>query len=230
MRLSIGGLTPLTTIDFPGCLAAVVFCQGCAWRCPYCHNPHLLPAGGEAGDWEMLRGFLERRRGLLDGVVFSGGEPLFQSGLADAMDGVKSMGFKVALHTAGTHPGRLGKLLPRLDWVGLDIKTSFERYPELTGVDGSGARARDSLALLLESGVDYEVRTTADPDLFSRESLLELAGQLAGRGVTHYALQECRPVTEGRRPAHGERPGFCHDGVLLERLEKMFPAFRVRRA
>ena len=81
MHLNIGGMTPFTTIDFPGHLAAVVFLQGYAWRCAYCQNPHLLKVDEAADDWEMLRCFLEKRRGLLDGVVFSGGEPILQSGL-----------------------------------------------------------------------------------------------------------------------------------------------------
>lgn len=228
MQLSIGGLTPLTTIDFPGHLAAVVFCQGCAWRCPYCHNPHLLPIAHDGRDWQMLQAFLEPRRGLLDGVVFSGGEPLFQPRLADAMGGVKSMGFKVALHTAGTHPKRLRRLLPLLDWVGLDIKTSFEHYPQLTGITGSGAKAEESLRLLLESGINHEIRTTADPHLFSCKTLLELAEELAGFGVTHYVLQPCRPVGDLGRISHMENTTFFRDTALLEQLEVLFSNFMVR--
>ncbi len=230
MRLRIGGLTPLTTIDFPGHLAAVVFCQGCAWRCAYCHNPHLLAVGDDGEGWPRLRDFLSSRRGLLDGVVFSGGEPLFQSGLADAMEGVKSMGFKVALHTAGTHPGRLRRLLPLLDWVGLDIKTSFEHYPQLTGVAGSGGKARQSLALLLESGVDHEVRTTANTNLFDRNSLLALAEELATLGVSRYVLQQCRPVEDRYPLAQGEAAIFFRDRLLLEQLGAMFPSFVARQA
>ncbi|HFE32217.1 MAG TPA: anaerobic ribonucleoside-triphosphate reductase activating protein [Gammaproteobacteria bacterium] len=230
MRLSIGGLTPLTTIDFPGQLAAVVFCQGCAWRCAYCHNPHLLAVGYDGEGWPLLQEFLASRRGLLDGVVFSGGEPLFQSGLADAMEGVKSLGFKVALHTAGTHPGRLRRLLPLLDWVGLDIKTAFPRYPQLTGVAGSGAKARESLMLLLGSGVDHEVRTTADPRLLDRDGLLALAKELADLGVSRYVLQQCRPVAEHYPVDPGEAADFFRDRKLLQQLEKLFPDFVTRPA
>lgn len=230
MQLSIGGLTPLTTIDFPGHLAAVVFCQGCAWRCPYCHNPHLLPITHDGGGWQRLQRFLEPRHGLLDGVVFSGGEPLFQSGLADAMEGVKSMGFKVALHTAGTHPERLRRLLPLLDWVGLDIKISFEHYPQLTGITGSGVKAQKSLGLLLESGVDHEIRTTADPSLFNRQTLLELAEKLAAFGVTRYVLQPCRPVGNTNQPGNMESAALLRDAALLERMERLFTSFMVRDA
>lgn len=113
-RLVVGGLTPFTTIDFPGRLAAVVFCQGCPWRCGYCHNPHLLPRR-EAPDgelsWQALVRWLESRHGLLDGVVFSGGEPLLQRTLYDAVATVRQIGFAAALHTGGAYPNEMGAAL-----------------------------------------------------------------------------------------------------------------------
>lgn len=230
MRFNIGGITSLTTIDFPGHLAAVVFCQGCAWRCPCCHNPHLLPFNAHTGDWPRLQAFLEPRRGLLDGVVFSGGEPLFQSGLIDVIKNVRAMGFKIALHTAGIHPGRFKKILPYLDWVGLDIKTLFANYPQITGVANSGARARASLALLLESGIAYEVRTTADPNFLNRATLLTLSKALASDGVSHYALQECRPVAGAHLIKRVHASAFFHDDSLLRQLHETFHSFIARRA
>lgn len=103
--LEIGGLTPLTTIDFPGRLAAVVFCQGCPWRCGYCQNAHLIPPSAEKRvPWADVLAFLERRRGLLEGVVFSGGEPTLQAGLPEALRQVRDLGFATGLHTAGPSP------------------------------------------------------------------------------------------------------------------------------
>jgi len=226
MRLNIGGLIPFTTIDFPGHLAAVVFLQGCSWRCSYCHNPHLLEVKKDGDDWEMLRNFLESRRGFLDGVVLSGGEPLLQSGLADAIASIKEMGFKVALHTAGAIPHRLEQHLPMLDWVGLDIKMSFINYSQITEIAGSGDKARESLELVLESGVDYEVRTTVDPKFFTRNTVLELAEILAESGVTHYALQECRSVD--RQKVEDSSLLLAHS--LLEQIKEMFPSFTLRQS
>ena len=135
-KLRVGGMTPFTTIDYPGELAAVVFCQGCPWRCRYCQNTGLLEAGAKAQTkWADVSAFLEHRRGLLDAVVFSGGEPTLQSDLNSAVAEARSLGFKVGLHTAGCYPDRLDNLLPDLDWVGLDIKASPEHHRELTGVD-----------------------------------------------------------------------------------------------
>jgi anaerobic ribonucleoside-triphosphate reductase activating protein len=226
MRLNIGGLIPFTTIDYPGHLAAVVFLQGCSWRCVYCHNPHLIDVDKQGDDGEMLRRFLESRRDFLDGVVFSGGEPLLQSGLVDAIADIKDMGFKIALHTAGANPNRLKKHLLRLDldWVGLDVKTTFANYAQVTGVKDSGVKVQESLDFVLVSGVDYEVRTTVDPNIFTADSLLELAETLSDKGVTHYALQECRPVT-----GYEISPSsLLLDRALIEKISAMFSNFTLR--
>ncbi len=158
--LRVGGLTRCSASDYPGKLAAVVFCQGCAWRCGYCHNPELqLRRGGEDIAWSDVLAFLERRRGLLDAVVFSGGEPTQQRGLEQAMREVKAMGFLVGLHTAGIVPSRLEKVLPLVDWVAMDLKAKFDEHERVTGVRGSAHRARDSRELILASGTACEFHT-----------------------------------------------------------------------
>jgi len=158
--LRVGGLTALSASDYPDKLAAVVFCQGCAWRCHYCHNPHLLSKRGKtAVPWSEVTSFLERRRGLLDAVVFSGGEPTLQASLAQAMGEVKAMGYLVGLHTAGIVPKRLNEVLPLVDWVSMDVKSSWEEHSRVTGVRGSGRRARESRDLILASGVACEFHT-----------------------------------------------------------------------
>ena len=197
--LRIGGLTPLTTIDFPGRLAAVVFCQGCPWRCGYCHNTALLDAGEPAAlSWAAVEQLLRRRRGLLDGVVFSGGEPTLQAALPDALARVRELGFATGLHTAGMYPERLAALLPLLDWVGLDIKGPLHRYDAITATPGSGARAWASLRHLLASGVAHECRTTWHAGLFGEDELLQLGRTLAAQGVRQWAVQACR--TPGATP------------------------------
>jgi len=215
MPLRIGGLTPLTTTDYPGYLAVVVFCQGCPWRCGYCHNPHLIPATvNQRIDWDEVMRFLERRRGLLDAVVFSGGEPTLQAGLAVAMHIVRNLGFKVGLHTAGIYPARLARLLPLLDWVGLDIKAPFADYARITGVPGSGDNAEVSLELILKSSVAYECRTTVHRSFFDAETLIKLAQALKKKGVRHYALQACRSANSF------DLPGDEDDGEWLRHLEQ----------
>lgn len=171
--LKIGGLTPFTTIDYPDYLAAVLFCRGCSWRCGYCHNQSLLEVDAH-GDisWDKVSVFLKSRRGLLDAVVFSGGEPTLQKSLSQAVLAVRKLGFLVGLHTAGAFPENLKEVLPYLDWVGMDIKAPFHEYELVTGAPGSGDAARKSALLVRESGVVHQFRTTLDPFLL-REGRIE---------------------------------------------------------
>ncbi|TCV83278.1 anaerobic ribonucleoside-triphosphate reductase activating protein [Sulfurirhabdus autotrophica] len=191
--LRIGGFTPLTTTDYPGHLAAVVFCQGCPWRCSYCQNPHLIPANEPTQiSWQDIIEFMKKRNGLLDAVVFSGGEPTLQGALETAIHEIHHLGFKVGLHTAGMYPERLAKILPLVDWVGMDIKAPFEQYEKITGVSNSGEKARISTKLLIKSGVAHEFRTTWHPQLLNESDLLTLATELVEMGATNFVLQEFR--------------------------------------
>lgn len=191
-RLRVGGFTRLTTIDYPGELSAVVFCQGCPWRCRYCQNGDLLDATAVESliDWADIRTFLRQRVGLLDAVVFSGGEPTVQTALSAAISEARALGYKIGLHTSGAYPERQRSLLPLVDWVGLDIKALPDDYPAITSAPDSGRRAWESLDILLTARVPMEVRTTLMPD-WTPEQIAELAHALADAGVTHYCLQAC---------------------------------------
>jgi pyruvate formate lyase activating enzyme len=164
--MKIGGILPFTTIEYPDCLAAVVFCQGCPWRCSYCHNPHLLPADGDGRiDWRDVHHLMKKRSGLLDAVVFSGGEPTMQPRLVEAILDVKKAGFLAGLQTSGAYPDLLRDALPILDLVTMDLKAPFEAYERITGVSGSGEKARASAEIILGSGVRHRFRTTLHPVL-----------------------------------------------------------------
>ncbi|NHF74401.1 anaerobic ribonucleoside-triphosphate reductase activating protein [Paracoccus xiamenensis] len=191
--IRIGGLERLSTCDWPGELVATVFLQGCPWDCPYCHNPHLIPVKADTAlDWHEVLGFLRSRRGLLDGVVFSGGEPTLQRGLPKAMKAVRDLGFRVGLHSGGPYPARFASALPYCDWVGFDIKAPFAQYAHVTAAKGSGDKARESLKMLLASGVAYQVRTTVDPALLDHAAVARIGAELTALGVTRHTLQECR--------------------------------------
>lgn len=208
-ELRVGGLAPLTTIDYPGELTAVIFCQGCPWRCRYCHNPELLPARTETTvPWAEVIAFLERRRGLLDAVVFSGGEPTFQPALEEAVATARRLGFKVGLHSAGIYPKRLARLLPRLDWVGLDVKALLPDYPAITGVKGSGLPAWESARLLIDSGVAHEMRITVHPALTGHAQSEEITARLKAMGAQRIVKQPCQTTS-------------CLDPALSTQLFKM---------
>jgi pyruvate formate lyase activating enzyme len=169
--------------------------------------------------WESIRKFLLSRRGLLDGVVFSGGEPTLQPALMGAVQEVRAMDYRVGLHTAGMLPERFAELLPLLDWVGFDVKAPFDSYARITGVTGSGENALKSLRSLLASGVGYEVRTTVHPLLLNTEAMMELKATLLTLGVTNYAVQRYRAHEEHLPELRAAKPvevpqdfsqGFSH--------------------
>jgi pyruvate formate lyase activating enzyme len=204
--LAIAGFVPFSTVDWPGKLVATLFLQGCPWGCGYCQNPELMdPRMPGRVSWGLVRGTLEQRIGLLDGVVFSGGEPTRQDALAEAIAEVRELGFQVALHTSGAFPTRLEELLPSVSWVGLDIKAPLDQYRVVTGVDASGERAWRSLELVMASGVDYEVRVTVDPVALTRVDIEDIIRELARRGAHKPILQEVR--AEGTRPEYAARLG-----------------------
>lgn len=152
--LAIAGLVPLSTVDWPGKLAAVVFLQGCPLACPYCQNEAILdPKAPGAVPWSQVEALLARRAGLLDGVVLTGGEALRQAGVVDAARRVREMGFGVGLHTAGAYPRALAKILPHTDWVGIDVKAMPDDYAAATGF-GAGAKAWQSLDAVLEASAE----------------------------------------------------------------------------
>ena len=201
-ELNIAGFVPFSTVDWPGKLVAVVFLQGCPWRCPYCHNAEILdPRSSGSVEWGDVLDILDSRVGLLDGVVFSGGEALMQASsgaLADALRQVRGRGFLTGLHAGGAYPRALQALLEDglLDWVGLDIKALPEDYPLATG-RGGGDKAEESLAVLVEHGeVDHEVRLTLWPGLAPGGDLVGYGQQVAAwareRGTRTFALQRYR--------------------------------------
>ncbi|MDR0440947.1 MAG: anaerobic ribonucleoside-triphosphate reductase activating protein [Candidatus Accumulibacter sp.] len=198
--LVVGGLVPFSTIDYPGRLSAVVFCQGCPWACGYCYNPHLRPRTAHAVEpWPKVMAWLDSRRGLLDAVVFSGGEPLLQHGLSEAARQARAPGFCIGLHTAGIYPARFAEVLPFMDWVGFDVKAPFDRYRQVTGAENGGA-ARRSLTHLLTSGTSHEVRCTVDESLLSPQDARQMAEQLTDLGVYRLVLQAARRADGTVRP------------------------------
>lgn len=228
--IHLGGMTPFTATDFPGKLAAVAFVQGCPWRCHYCHNQHLQTRHAlHPIPWSQFTDFLQKRIGLLDAVVFSGGEPTLDPALPQAMEQVKQFGFLVGLHTGGIYPDRLAEVLPMSDWVGLDIKAEFHRYDTITCVVDSGAPALSSLRLLLESGVAYECRTTLHPQLHSAQNIERLARQLAELGVRRYALQCYRAIGAPDNDLFSTLPTSYPDPDLIDGLRAMFDELIVRK-
>ena len=189
--MDIQGLQKMTLLDYPGRVACTVFLGGCDLRCPFCHNGGLVlgPMPAEL-DSEELLAFLRKRRGLLDGVCVTGGEPLLRPDLPELLSQIKELGYPVKLDTNGGRPAQLRALAEAglVDYVAMDVKNSPERYPETVGVPGLDLTpVRDSVAWLLEGHVEYEFRTTAVRQLHDAASFQAIGRWL--QGARRYYIQ-----------------------------------------
>ncbi len=197
--MNFGGLVRFSLSDYPGHVSAVVFTQGCNLRCPFCHNGPLLPMTPEDGTAypeEEILAYLESRKKRLDGVVVTGGEPTLQADLSRFLRTVKGMGLKTKLDTNGTRPEVLRTLFYHqlVDYVAMDVKAALddaEAYDRLTGVRAPIDRIRESAALIVASGVPYELRTTVVEPLLSVADVARIELSLP-KGAT-WRVQTFRP-------------------------------------
>lgn len=228
--LKVGGITPYSLRDYPGRPAAVVFVQGCPWRCGYCHNPHLqlrLPKSPLA--WPRVLQLLEDRIGIIEAVLFSGGEPTVDAALADAVRDVRELGLRVGLHTAGAYPERLESVLSMLDWAVLDLKAPFDSYEKVTGVAGSGEQVRRSAQAILASGVAHEFRTTLHPMLLDEADLAQIGQDLAALRASKLVLQLFRPQGCRNKVLRNGMTGTAAypSAAVLEKLVALVPGLRL---
>lgn len=216
----IRGIYKVSLVDYPGNICATVFVSGCNMRCPYCHNPDLVlePEGLPRIPGEEVLAFLTKRKGVLDGVCITGGEPTLQKEIGTFIGQVKEMGFKVKLDTNGSNPRVLGELLKSglLDYVAMDIKAPSGRYRAVTRSRINPDDIRASVNLLMTGDIDYEFRTTVAPGLITEEDLLQIAGWLAG--ARKYVLQQYRPGATLDAAFAGLRP---YDVYRLKDMAEM---------
>ncbi|MFN3813126.1 MAG: anaerobic ribonucleoside-triphosphate reductase activating protein [Aquificaceae bacterium] len=192
----IGGFQRFTLIDYPGKVACIVFTQGCNFRCPYCYNIELvLPERyGPLIPKEEVFSFLMERRGKLDGVVITGGEPTLQKkGLENFVERVKSFGFSVKLDTNGAFPEVVKSLLDKgvVDYIAMDVKAPLKKYQQVVRTKVDTKKIEESIGLIMNSGVDYEFRTTVVKDQLSRDDLIRIGILL--KGAKRYYLQRFIP-------------------------------------
>lgn len=211
--MEIGGFQKLTLLDYPGQVACIVFTKGCNFRCPFCHNGDLvLPEKSRSGNGEGMSqdegggkecqtamhedtafSYLEKRKGILDGVVVTGGEPLLQPDLLSFLERVRSLGYRIKLDTNGSFPGRLREILEQglADYVAMDVKQELGQYGAACGVEGGAflpgllSKIEESLALLRTSGIPFELRTTVVKGIHRKADMEALARWLAERLALH---------------------------------------------
>ena len=189
--MKLYGLQKMTLLDFPGKVACTVFLGGCDFRCPFCHNFELAELKAEPlmESGEFLE-FLKKRKGLLDGVAITGGEPCLWKELPDFLREIRALGFLTKLDTNGNHPELLRKILSEglADYVAMDIKSSPGRYALVSGLPSMNlVPVRESIRLLLEGNTEYEFRTTVVKELHREEDFPEMGEMI--RGAKRYFLQ-----------------------------------------
>ena len=194
--VKIAGLQKMTLLDYPGKVACTVFLGGCNFRCPFCHNSQLIAGAETLMEQEELLSFLQKRKGLLDGVCITGGEPTLQKDLPQLLESIKALGYAVKLDTNGYRPEVLKNLLEAgfVDYVAMDVKSDPAGYAETAGLPGLElSRIEESLGLLLSGVVDYELRTTLVEPLHDEQSVLGIRDWLGalgdGKKVKRYFLQ-----------------------------------------
>jgi len=188
----IGGLQKVSFIDYPGKISAIIFTQGCNFRCPYCHNPELVDSSlfDEPLDIEEIFSFLKSRKGKIDGVVITGGEPTIQPDLKEFIKEIKQMGFFVKLDTNGTNPDVVRELLRdrMIDYIAMDIKAPLEKYKDVVRVNLNIDDIKESISLIMSSSIDYEFRTTICKKLLDKDDIIRIAKQI--KGAKLYVLQK----------------------------------------
>jgi pyruvate formate lyase activating enzyme len=181
-----------TTIDFEGHIALLMFTRGCNFRCSYCHNPELMDAGGENMGYDELGLVLSRaRENWVDGICITGGEPLMQKEMVNTSAFIKKTGLALKIDTQGSFPDALSGVLPHCDYVAMDYKMPAARYREVTNLEVDAGKIRQSLKMLVNGGMPYEVRTTIVPGIHSEEHIRSMCRELVG--VRRYVLQAFIP-------------------------------------
>ncbi len=187
-------LQKMTLLDFPGRVACTLFLHGCNFLCPFCHNPGLVTAPPDDASLcseEEILSYLQKRKGILDGVAITGGEPLLREEIVPLLEKIKALGYAVKIDTNGTFPDRLERIVGEglCDYVAMDVKNCEARYAETVGLKKLNFEPiRRSMAFLLSGAVDYEFRTTVVRELHGREDLLAAAEMI--RGAKRYFLQK----------------------------------------
>ncbi len=225
----INGLQKTTLLDFPGKVACTVFTTGCNFRCPFCHNASLVVRadGVDIIPEEEFFSYISKRKGILDGVCITGGEPLLSHGIVEFAEQIKALGMLVKLDTNGTFPERLDTLLSRglVDYVAMDIKNSKNKYALTAGIKEYPSSVEKSIKTIMDKAPDYEFRTTVVRELHTPEDIEKIAHSL--EGARHYYLQSY--VDSGDILGQGYSAYDAEEMVqIYERAKKILPCTVLR--
>ncbi|MBI4744872.1 MAG: anaerobic ribonucleoside-triphosphate reductase activating protein [Actinobacteria bacterium] len=195
LKFKVKGFIPVTMLDWDGKIASTLFLGGCNYRCPFCQNKELVLSPEELPDvpWEAIREYLMNKKNWIDGVVITGGEPCINNGLFELMEEIKKLDCSIKIDTNGSRSDVLQRALDSklVDYIAMDIKTSFGKYAEATGVLVDISEVKKSIDLIMNSKIDYEFRTTLVPSFVLEEDILEIANYI--KNTRLYVLQQFNP-------------------------------------
>lgn len=218
-----------STIDFEGHISLVAFTKGCDLCCSYCHNPDLIPFGGQDLSWEELKAATARaKKNWADGFCITGGEPCAKPALAETCSFVRQQGLAVKLDTNGTYPSMLEKALPFCSFVAMDYKAPADMYSQIAGRNADTSAVRRSLDILRSSGIPCEIRITVLPEFHTREILRQMCTELSG--ITTVSLQPFipRPDLPSERLRTASRPSDAYMKSLADIFTPFIPDIKVR--
>jgi pyruvate formate lyase activating enzyme len=229
--MKIGGLQKVSLIDYPDAICAIVFSQGCNFKCGYCHNPELVDQErfGKCIDEKKVMEFLATRKGKLDAVSITGGEPTIQKDLIEFVKKIKKMGFAVKIDTNGSQPHVLKALLKDklLDFIAMDIKAPWEKYEKITGVSADTRSIQESISLVLQSKIPHEFRTTVVEARLNANDIMEISKSISG--AQSYVLQKFTPTKTLDKKYLKEKTLSDEElEQLKKRIEKDIPCVIVR--
>ncbi len=191
--MKIGGIQKTSLLDYPDVISAIIWTVGCNFRCPFCYNKEIVIGNVQPVSEKEVMSFLEKRKGMLEGLVISGGEPLMQKDISDFCEKVKKMSYLIKIDTNGMYPEKLKELIDKnlIDYVAMDIKASKKKYEKLTNVKVNIKKIEESINLLQNSKIDYEFRTTFVPKLLTKDDIIDIAKWL--NGSKKFYLQQFKP-------------------------------------
>jgi pyruvate formate lyase activating enzyme len=229
--MKIGGLQKVSLIEYPGKISAIIFTQGCNFRCPYCHNPELVDPDlyGECQSKESLFSFLEKRKGKLDAVSITGGEPTIQQDLIALIEHVKKLGFLVKIDTNGSNPEVMKLIIGRklIDYIAMDVKGPLGKYKVLTRSQIDEDLIQQSIAMIMASGIPYEFRTTVLKSQLDENDLLEM-GKLIRNARLYVFQQFVASKTLDQNYAHETTYSLEELNAIKEKLTKDVHSVMIR--
>lgn len=223
--MRIGGFQKTSLLDYPDCISAIIWTMDCNFRCPFCYNKNIVFGKVEPTPEEEVLSFLKKRKGLLEGLVITGGEPLLQEDIVDFIKKVKKLDYLVKIDTNGAFPERLKEIINKklVDYLSMDIKAPKNKYSKLAGIKVDITKIEQSIEIITNNAPDYEFRTTFVPELLKKEDIIRIAKWL--KGSKRFYLQQFKSDTSLISSKLDNVAPYSKED-LVKTLEKIKPFFK----